>query len=96
LLLLRQEAYRVADRFVSRGYERADRDDIKQDIVAAVLAGEFSVDEIGENAKWFVSDHFRSGVFSSGRFSTLDAPIFEDSDVAYVDRLSTDDYQHIG
>ncbi|MBM7483336.1 hypothetical protein ACVWWI_003348 [Bradyrhizobium sp. USDA 3686] len=95
-LLLQQEAYRVADGFVPRHYDRSDRDDIKQDIVAAVLTREIEIDEIGENAKWFISEHFRGGVFSSGKFASLDAPVFEDSDVAFVDRLSSDDYSHIG
>ncbi|UFW75492.1 hypothetical protein [Bradyrhizobium sp. WU425] len=95
-LLLQQEAYRIADGFVPRHYDRSDRDDIKQDIVAAVLTHEIEIDEIGENAKWFISEHFRGGVFSSGKFASLDAPVFEDSDVAFVDRLSSDDYSHIG
>ncbi|WP_340672542.1 hypothetical protein [Bradyrhizobium ottawaense] len=95
-LLLQQDAYRTADGFVPRHYERSDRDDIKQDIVTAVLMGEFGIDEIGEHAKWFISEHFRGGVFSSGRFGSLDAPIYDDSDLAYIDRLSSDDYQHIG
>lgn len=96
LLLLQQDAYRTADRFVPRHYYREDRDDIKQDIVAAVLAGEFELEAIGENAGWFISQHFRGGVFSSRKFSSLDAPIFDDSDVAFVDRLTSDDYSHIG
>lgn len=95
-LLLQQDAYRIADKFVPRQYAREDRDDIKSDIVAAVLAREIAVDEIGENASWFISEHFRGGVFSSGKFSSLDAPVYDDSSLTYVDRLSSDDYSHIG
>ncbi|TGN75949.1 hypothetical protein EOW77_0032285 [Bradyrhizobium yuanmingense] len=95
-LLLQQDAYRIADKFVPRHYDRADRDDIKSDIVMAVIAGEFALDEIGENARWFISEHFRGGIFSSGRFGSVDAPIFSDSDTPLVDRLSSDDYLHAG
>ncbi|TFV71686.1 hypothetical protein E4K64_25500 [Bradyrhizobium frederickii] len=95
-LLLQQDAYRMADKFVPRHYAREDRDDIKSDIVAAVLARELEIDEIGDNASWFISEHFRGGVFSSGKFSSLDAPVYDDSSLTYVDRLSSDDYSHIG
>ncbi|MBP1091929.1 hypothetical protein [Bradyrhizobium diazoefficiens] len=95
-LLLRDEAFREAERCVPRRYERQDRDDIKQDIVVAVLCGELAVDEIAAYAQWFASEHFRGGVFSSGKFHSLDAAVYDDGDVAYVDRLSSDDYSHIG
>jgi hypothetical protein len=95
-LLLQQDAYRIADKFVPQHYAREDRDDIKSDIVAAVLAREFEVEEIGDNASWFISEHFRGGVFSSGKFSSLDAPVYDDSSLTYVDRLSSDDFSHIG
>lgn len=94
--LLQHEAYRIADKFIPRYYEQADRDDIKSDIVEAVLAGEFSSEEIGENARWFIREHFRHGVFSSGKFGSLDEPFFEDSDVALIDLLTADDHHHIG
>jgi hypothetical protein len=95
-LLLQQDAYRIADKFVPRHYAREDRDDIKSDIVAAVLARELEIDEIGHNTSWFISEHFRGGVFSSGKFSSLDASVYDDSSLTYVDRLSSDDYSHIG
>lgn len=95
-LLLQQDAYRIADKFIPRHYDRSDRDDIKSDIVTAVLAGELSPEEIGENSRWFISEHYRSGTFSSGRFGSLDAPVFDDSDTPLVDRLSSDDYMHVG
>ncbi|WP_157158125.1 hypothetical protein [Bradyrhizobium genomosp. III] len=93
-LLLQHDAYRVADGFVPRHFDRADRDDIKSDIVAAVLSGEFSVDEIGENAGWFISEHSRNGIFTSGKIGSLDEPFFEDGSGALIDRLSIDTASH--
>lgn len=78
-----------ADRYVPRYLSPQDREDIKHDLVTAVLAGEITIAEVRANVDWYKNEHLR-GAIDMGRFESIDAPLFEDSNTGLIDRLSTD------
>jgi hypothetical protein len=90
---LTRNALQEAEKCIPRYLDRQDREDIKHDIVAAVLAGELAIEEIRGDAAWFKNEHFRGSIDLS-RVESLDAPLFDDSPTALIDRLTTDTTSH--
>ena len=78
----------AADAAVARWLEPADRADVVQDIVVAVLMGDLRFEDIPRAARRFVSRHNTA----AGRYKTfsLDQPMFGDSTRSWTDRLADD------
>lgn len=90
--LLLNEAYRAANALFHRGIP--DRDDMISEVVLAVESGDISLDQIGERGKaigWrFLNKQ------SDRRFDSLDEPVFEDGDLAFVDTFTSDQWSFEG
>lgn len=85
------QLYRAAEAAVSRHHLLPHvRQDVMSDLAEAILRGDFGLEDVGEYVADFISDHNRrSETFKS---SSLDATMSDDSDMTFLDRLSTDDY----
>ena len=57
--LRQNEIYAAVEAAVPRGLETFIRDDIKSEMILAVLDGEIAVDEIRDFARAFVAEYFR-------------------------------------
>jgi hypothetical protein len=90
--LLQDELYRTADLAVSRGLQDHIRDDVKSDIVEAVLDGSLRLEDISREVGKYIAAHFAK--FSSYKFRSLDQTLFDDDDIAFIDRLTTDDFSY--
>lgn len=86
------ELYAIAEKAVSRYFEPADREDIKSEMILAMLSGEISAEEgagMGrEFAHRFLYPHNRQ------RYRSLDDDAFgeDGSRMPYVDTLTTDEW----
>jgi len=87
--LLHDALYTAAEKAVGKGLPEHIRDDLKSDLIEAVLLKEFPLQDMPLYVAEFMTAHNR-GVGSCGARS-LDEKIFEDGDTTFVDRLTTDD-----
>jgi hypothetical protein len=85
--LSQNELYVAVDRVISRGLEPHERDDIRSEMILAVLTGEISETDITrEMARSFVTAYHReAGTWLS---DSLDAPTFGDSNRTMHDVLA--------
>lgn len=85
--LSQNELFAAVDGVIGRGLEAHVRDDIRSEMILAVLGGEMSEADITrETARAFVSDYHRgAGTWSS---RSLDAPAFGDSNRTMHDTMS--------
>jgi hypothetical protein len=90
--LLQDELYRTADLAVPRGLQDHIRDDVKSDIVEAVLDGSLRLEDISREVGKYIAAHFAR--FSSYKFRSLDQTLFDDDDMTFIDRLTTDDFSY--
>jgi hypothetical protein len=88
--LLQDELYRAADAAVGRGLPEHTRDDVKADLIEAVLLKSFPIEEMAEHAAAFVTAHDRR--METYRSASLDQTLSGDSDMTFLDRLTTDAY----
>jgi hypothetical protein len=87
--LLHDALYAAADSAVNRGLPDHVRDDIKSDLIEAVLLGEFPLEEMPLYVREYTAAHNRrQGTFTAW---SLDQTLNDDSDMTFVDRLTTDD-----
>lgn len=84
------ELHRKVDGLLPRGIYYFDREDIKSDIIEAVLRGTLCIDEIDARKQDFIHGYYRAQRRHS--FRSLDQEMFESesSKVAYVEMLTTD------
>jgi hypothetical protein len=88
--LLQDELYRAAEAAVGRGLPEHTRDDVKADLIEAVLLDSFPIEEMAEHAAAFVTAHHRR--METYRSKSLDETLSDDNDMTFLDRLTTDDY----
>jgi hypothetical protein len=90
--LLQEELYRAADAAVGHGLPEHIRDDVKSDLIEAVLLNSFPIEEMAERAAAFVTAHNRRMETYSSK--SLDQPLSEDTEMTFLDRLTTDAHDY--
>jgi hypothetical protein len=87
------EFYAIAEKAVSRGFEPADREDIKSELVLALLAGEISPEQAPRMGREFAHRFFKPQ--NRQRFRSLDTAAFgeDGSRMAFVDTFSADNWE---
>jgi hypothetical protein len=86
------ELWRLAIAAIPKGLDVDVRNDVAADIVAAVLSGDLSPNQIALEAKRFLRAHNRK--FSQFEFASLDKSVAFDSTLSFVDTLSSDAWEY--
>ena len=90
--LLQEELYLAADRAVPKFLPDDERDDFKSDLIEGVLLGDFTLEEMSSRFKEFRAlRDLRLGTYKT---DSLDAKVTEEGDLAFIDRLTTEDYSY--